>query len=276
MNKFTTLEHIELHPYVKRIWTITTIIVIILIAMFFLPWQQTVRGEGKIVAYDPTQRDYTITASFSGVIEKFHVQENQFIKQGTPLFSMVDFDKKYVHKLKKIATSLQQQLDNTKDEIKNLKDKKNNGSTFLTEGIDVYDQKYKQAQDKIQSLKFKKISLEKNYEVSTLNFERIKILYEDGIESKRAYESVHNTQILTKSQLEKIDVDLNIEKRNLDIINTEKRKFFSEADNKIKSYDNMILSAQNRLESLSQSLQHNHIETSRYNSGEVIAEKDGD
>lgn len=277
MNKYTfsALEHVQLHPSVKKIWTITSVIVVILGLMFFLPWQQTVKGEGTLVAYDPTQRDYTITASFNGVIEKFHVQENQFVKKGTPLFSMVDFDKDYIHKLKKISKSLTQQLLNTTDEIKNLKQKKSNGDTYLSEGVDVYEQQYKQAQDKIQSLEFKKIAVEKNYEVSTLNLKRIKILFEDGIESKSTYEKAHNIQIQTKSQLEKVDIDLIVDKRSLNIINTEKRKFLSEADNKIKGYDNMILSAQNRLESLDQSVHQNEIEISRYNSGEVIAEKDG-
>ena len=274
-HKFTALNRVELHPNIKKIWTITSVIVLILGAMFFLPWQQTVRGEGTLVAFDPTQRDYTITASFNGVIEKFHVQENQFVKKGTPLFSMVDFDKNYVNKLERISASLEQQLNNTKDEIQNLKEKRDNGSIYLKEGVDVYIQKYKQAQDKIQSLAFKKVALKKNYEVSTLNLQRIKLLFDDGIESKSTYERVQNIQIQTKSQLEKVDIDLAIEKRNLDIINTEKRKFLSEADNKVKGHDNQILSAQNRLESLEQSLHHNTIEVSRYNSGEVVAEKDG-
>ena len=94
--------------------------------MLFLPWQQTVKGNGTVVAYDPTQRDYPVVATIDGFIEEFYVHENQFVTKGTKLFRMGDLDKGYLDRLKTIEGSSKQQYEDSQMQIVNFKDKKEN------------------------------------------------------------------------------------------------------------------------------------------------------
>lgn len=272
---FTSLEKVQLNPLVKKVLVFTTIIFLIHAAILFLPWQQTVKGEGVVVAYDPTQRDYPILATMDGFIDEFYVSENQFVKKGTKLFTMVDLDKDYLGKLKTIEGSSRDQYKNSKKQIDNFQDKKKNLDKYLTVGLNVYKQQLEQTKNKIDSLELKKISLEKNHEIEKSNFERTNILYEDGIESKRNFEIRENIYIKANMDLKKIYIDIQIEKNNLDIIKSEKEKFLNETENKIKQLDNATLASENTLQSLGQDVQRHTANVSRYTSGEVIAEKDG-
>lgn len=272
---FHSLEKLQVNPLVKKIWLFSSIVVSLLIMALFLPWQQTVQGEGVVIAYDPTQRDYPVLATMDGFINEFYVNENQFVKKGTKLFTMVDLDKEYLNKLKIIEGSSKDQYNNSKIQINNYQDTKKNLDQYLAVGLNVYQQKYEQTKNKIDSLKLKKISLEKKHEIEKSNYERTKLLHTDGIESKRNLEVRENSYIEANVELKKISIDLEIEQNDLDIIKNEREKFLKETENKIKLLDNDTLSSKNTLQSLGQSVQTNSVNVSRYTSGEVIAEKDG-
>jgi len=273
--KFTSLEKVKVNPLVERVWFFSFFIFLLLIGALFLPWQQTVKGEGTVVAYDPTQRDYSILATIDGFIDKFYVKENQFVKKGTKLFTIVDLDRDYLDRLKLIEGSSRDQYKNSQIQMTNFKDKKENLDEYFRVGLKLYKQKENQVNNKIDSLNFKKVSLEKNLEIEKSNYERTKLLYEDGIESKRNFELRENRYVKANAELEKINIDIEIENNNLDIIKSERKKFLNETKNKIKILDNSALASENRLQSLGQDVQKHSTNVSRYTSGEVVAQKDG-
>jgi len=273
--KFTSLEKVKVNPLVERVWLFSFLIFLLLIGTLFLPWQQTVKGEGTVVAYDPTQRDYSILATIDGFIDEFYVKENQFVKKGTKLFTIVDLDRDYLDKLKFIEGSSRDQYKNSQIQMTNFQDKKENLDEYLSVGLKVYKQKENQVNNKIDSLNFKKVSLEKNLEIEKSNYERTKLLHEDGIESKRNFELRENRYVKANAELEKINIDIEIENNNLDIIKSERKKFLNETKNKIKILDNSALTSENRLQSLGQDVQKHSTNVSRYASGEVVAQKNG-
>ncbi len=65
---------------------------LLLVGLVFLPWQQFVRGAGRVIAYDPLERSVTIEAPLSGRVNKAHVLEGQLVRQGDVLFELVDND----------------------------------------------------------------------------------------------------------------------------------------------------------------------------------------
>ncbi len=273
--KFKVLDKVTLHPFVQRTWLITLIVVLAFVGIMFLPWQQTVKGEGVLVAYDPTQRDYEVVATMSGIIDKFYVKENQFVTKGTKLFSMLDLDSAYLEKLTKIENNSKEKLHNTKNQIENFQIRKNNLREYKNVGLEVYKEKLQKIKNKIKSLEFKKVALLKNSEVLLLNLERTKILYSEGIASKRKLESSENIYIKAMSEVEKIDVDVDVENNNIRILQQENKQFLTEIKNKIKSLEYTKLLAENSANTLVQELQNQASTIARYKRGEVIAQKDG-
>jgi len=275
LHEFSVSKMVVLHPFIKKFKHITLGLIILIIVFLFLPWQQTIRGEGSLIALEPTQRSYTILATIDGFIDEFHVKENQYVKKGTLLFSMIDLDKEYAQKLKQIQEDTQAQQENIQNQIALSREKKENTKEYLELGLNVFSKKFEQINNKIKSLEIKLVSLTKTYEIETLNFQRIQSLYKEGIESKRKYDSVENEYIRSKVQSEKVSIDIQIEKDNLNILKKEKEKFLKEAQNKIKSLETSILSSKNKISSLNQEIQKHSMLISRYDRSEVYAQKDG-
>ena len=273
--KFTSIEKVEPNPIIKKIWLFTAIIFVFLVLILFLPWQQTVKGEGVVTSYDPSQRDYQVLSTMDGFIEEFYVSENEFVTKGTKLFKMVDLDKNYLQKLQIIQNATKDKYENSEIQIKNLTRQRDNAKEYSLVGLEVYNQKLSQTKDKIKSLFLKKLALEKNAEITKASYERVGLLYEDGIESKNKLQERENVYVKAKMELENVYVEIEIENKNVNIIKNDKIKFLKESQNKIKSLDNNILIAHNGLKTLQQEIQGQSSNIARYSSGEVMAEKDG-
>lgn len=75
------------------------ILVLLVIVLGVTPWIQTASGSGQIIALDPTNRVQSVTASLSGRIKRWHVQEGSRVKQGDPLVELTDNDPQYTERL---------------------------------------------------------------------------------------------------------------------------------------------------------------------------------
>lgn len=64
----------------------------ILAGVFFVPWQQTVRGTGRVIAFNPLDRRANIEAPVEGRVRKVHVVENQRVAKGDLLAEIQDND----------------------------------------------------------------------------------------------------------------------------------------------------------------------------------------
>ena len=91
---------------------IAVVLLVLLIAticlMAFAPWQQTVTGEGYVVAYAPRERQQTLEATIKGRIVRWNEElvENSRVAKGDFIAEIRDIDDQY-------ADRLQGQLENT-------------------------------------------------------------------------------------------------------------------------------------------------------------------
>jgi len=214
--EFNSLNLVRTHPYINRIWLFSVVILVFLIGILFLPWRQTVQGEGELIAYDPSERVQTISATIDGFITAFHVSEDQHVLKGTKLFTMIDLDKDYAKRVYSMKESLEQQHKNMQQEISVLEE--NKASIIEQKRIrsELYDTRYVQAEEQLQSLQIKRKAQSNSYQVELSNFKRIKQLFKENIESKRNYEKAENSTINAKTRLDKIDIDIKVQKRHLD------------------------------------------------------------
>ncbi|MEJ2499880.1 MAG: hypothetical protein P8Y65_01900 [Campylobacterales bacterium] len=275
-SQFRSLDIAEINPIVRRIWLFTIIIVLFLVAFLFLPWQQTVKGTGTLIAYHPSERVQPVSATINGFIEAFHVEENQQVAKGAKLFTMVDLDTEYAARVKEMERRLRDQLANTRREIEAVKANRDNAVKQRAVGIELYDQRFLQAKERLSSLRLKRTALQKSYETEAANFDRIKRLYEEAIESRRNFERADTAWVKAKTELEKIDVDISVQERTLSMIEQEKVQFVNEADNRIRRLENDVLNAQNRSSGFERDLQRQMTEIARYETSEVRAEKAGE
>jgi multidrug efflux pump subunit AcrA (membrane-fusion protein) len=69
------------------------------LALAFVPWQQTVRGRGQVVAFAPTERKQVVTALVGGQVRRWHVVEGSRVKAGDPIADIDDNDPSLAERL---------------------------------------------------------------------------------------------------------------------------------------------------------------------------------
>jgi membrane fusion protein, adhesin transport system len=62
------------------------------VALGFVPWQQTLRGRGQVVAFAPAERKQVVTALVGGQVRKWHVVEGSKVKTGDAIADIDDND----------------------------------------------------------------------------------------------------------------------------------------------------------------------------------------
>ena len=90
---FSTLSKVRTPGVAK--WFARLLMLVFLASPFVLlsvPWQQTVRGRGQIIAFSPTERKQVVTARVSGLISKWYVHEGSAVKDGDAIVDIEDND----------------------------------------------------------------------------------------------------------------------------------------------------------------------------------------
>lgn len=77
------------------------IMLLFAIAIAFVPWQQTVRGEGQVVALSPTERPQTVDAPVAGWLAEWFVMEGAHVAEGDPIVRLVDNDPNLLARLER-------------------------------------------------------------------------------------------------------------------------------------------------------------------------------
>lgn len=70
------------------------LLVVALLAMW-LPWQQNIRGEGRVTALSPKDRPQTLVSTIDGRIEAWYVQEGQYVEKGDSLLRLGEVKDEY-------------------------------------------------------------------------------------------------------------------------------------------------------------------------------------
>jgi len=275
MYNYKALEKTKLNFFVRRYIFITLAIIMVTIAMLWLPWQQTIKGVGTLTALNPNERNYKIVSTIDGFMEALYVKENQFVKKGDKLFTLRDLDENYQYKLLNIEQEYTNRLANEKDRHTNLNDNLNQEKKNIKIKKEVYDTKITQFKNRLNALKQQKKALSNQFKIEKIQLSRVERLFDDGIESKRTLELKKFNTLQIKAKVEKIIVDIQNIYNDLIITKKEKEHFINKSELTVNNLHNKILTTKNSINKLKQDNDKNSIKISRYQSRDIVAKSDG-
>jgi multidrug resistance efflux pump len=64
--------------------------------IMFVPWQQNVSGSGRLTALDPEQRPQTVQSPIAGRIDRWKVNEGQFVQKGDTILVLTEIKEKFL------------------------------------------------------------------------------------------------------------------------------------------------------------------------------------
>ena len=164
------------------------------LCVMFLPWQQNLNGEGTVTALTPQDRPQTIQNAIAGRIERWKIQEGQYVKKGDTMLVISEIKDEYFDP--KLPQRLDEQLDAKQGSLEatNAKISALDGQiTALKTGLQV---KLASARNKVRQSEFKVISdstdllaERKNYQIALDRLERYEKGYKNGLFSLTDLES---------------------------------------------------------------------------------------
>jgi multidrug resistance efflux pump len=146
-------------------------ILILFVIILFLPWQQNIRGRGKVTALNPVNRPQTVETVIAGRIQKWHVMEGQAVQKGDTIITLSEvkekyFDPRLLQRLQEQITAKVNSAESKQDKAKALQRQIN----ALQDGMRI---KIEQSKAKMEAEKIR-------FENAENQFQRNKKLFDAG------------------------------------------------------------------------------------------------
>ena len=158
---------------------------VVFLICLFLPWQQNIRGKGKVTALSQANRPQTVESAIAGRINAWNVIEGQLVEKGDTILVLSEIKDKYFDP--ELMQRLREQLEAKENGLQSKVKK----AEALKEQIQALEEamavKLSQAKNKLEQARLKLVSDSVDYQAEQVRFknfqnqyERNKVLYEAG------------------------------------------------------------------------------------------------
>jgi multidrug resistance efflux pump len=157
-----------------------------MVILLFMPWTQHIQITGEVNALRPDERPQTIQNTIAGKIDKWYVQEGDFVEAGDTILRLTEikaeyFDPQLITRVKEQVDAKAKGIEAYEDKLKALDDQLHSLSALQKFGIQSVDNKVQQAQFQVisDSASWQRAQIE--YETAKKRLERQEKLYEQGL-----------------------------------------------------------------------------------------------
>jgi multidrug efflux pump subunit AcrA (membrane-fusion protein) len=211
-------------------------LVLSIIGMMFVPWQQTARGTGRVVAYAPQERQRTVEAPIYGTITwtTDNFVEGRVVKKGEKLLEIQDNDPLKIARLEESISATERKLatTNSKAEAYDLQ------VTAYTDAKEAAllaaDEMIKSAEEKLAAELQGQVAAAAEELQARLNLERQEQLATEGIKSGLTLEIEQRKHTKYLAKLEQSKNYVAAARAELEAKKQERNQKLSEADTKIE------------------------------------------
>jgi multidrug resistance efflux pump len=209
LDRFKTIKGLASRPYYKILNRLITIIAVIAIVILFLPWTQNISGKGAVTTIKPTQRPQSIQSIISGRIEKWYVQEGDYVKKGDTILFISEIKEDYmdpnlVQNTKNQLDAKSQALNSYTSKYGALEDQITSIQIEKSLKLEQAENKLKQAQFKIKSDSIDLVAVKTQLKIANTQFNRTVQLNSEGlkaltdVEEKRLKQQEVEAKIITQ------------------------------------------------------------------------------
>ncbi len=197
------------HALKKGAIVSSSLVVGSIVMMFFIPWQQTTFGMGRVVAYAPLDRQQFIEAPIEGRVANWLVNEGAHVKAGDVILEMTDNDPDIIQRLEQERLAIQNRITAAELRVESLKSRIASLQETLTNAVEAAENRKQMALQRVKAAEQALDAAQAQYETSKLNYDRQKELEEKGLTSKRNLELAELELKRSATELERARASLN-------------------------------------------------------------------
>lgn len=248
---------------------------LVLLTFLFLPWQQTSYGEGRVVAFAPTDRQQTIEAPVSGRIQHWHVHEGSLVKKGDKLVTISDLDPQITERLEQERAALTERVRAARSRVESIESRVTSLQLARSEAVSAAENRVAMASERVRQAQQALAAAEAALETAKLNYERQKSLLEQGLTSQRNVELAELELKRTRTEEQRAVAGLKAAEEEKKAMQREARRIARDADAAINDARATMQSARSELARSNEDLPRIELRLSRQKTQEVLAPKDG-
>jgi adhesin transport system membrane fusion protein len=177
-------------------------------AVFFgglviIPWQQSVDGTGRVVAFAPIERQQEIDAPIEGRVTRWYVQEGSRVKKGQLLVELTDNDPDILKRLEEERTAVVARKDAAVSRATSIQARQKSLDSSRSAGIRAANNRVNMAQERTRAARQTLEAAKAAQQTAQLNIDRQTRLAEQGLASTRAVELAQLEAVRSSTEIER-------------------------------------------------------------------------
>ena len=174
--------------------------------LLFLPWQQNIRGNGKLTAFRPSQRPQSVETAIAGRIASWKIREGQFVNKGDTILTLTEVKDKFFNP--ELLQRTMEQIDAKSSSIESKSDKVASLETQIGALKDLLTFKREQAKNKLKQSKFKLDGDSINFETQKIQFANQESIYQRNLKRGEAGNIASNKLLEIESKFQEATTKL--------------------------------------------------------------------
>lgn len=205
-----------------------------LATLFVTPWQQSVRGSGRLIAYTPLERQQSVDAPVSGRVVEWFVQEGDHVEAGDPIVVLSDNDPDILDRLRRERDATLSQVEAAALSITVTEAKISALESVRTAAIAGAGLKRQIAADRRDAAERARDGAQAAFETAELNVERQRNLHAKGLASTRALELAELEHRTTRAALDRAGASLTAAQREVKMFAAEREETSADTEAKVQ------------------------------------------
>lgn len=212
--------------------------ILFMVSVLFAPWQQSVRGKGRVIAYAPAQRQQTVDAPVKGRVNDWDhskIYEGARVSKGQEILQIQDFDPDYLDRLNEQQQAVTKELESNMHIVDAYTEQVAAFEIARKEILEAADRYIEIAQQKVEAARQKLRAELAGEEQARFDRERQSKLFVDGLASE--LKKQESEQKWTQAHAKTIEAEANLEaaQKEVDAKRNERSAKDQEAGAKIDS-----------------------------------------
>lgn len=197
----------------RRVSRWLRILMLMALAMLFVPWTQNFQTEGQLTTLTPSDRPQEVPSTIAGSVVKWYVREGQFVHEGDTILKLAEIKTEYFDTQLIRRTSLQVEAKESAVDAYINKIKAYDAQIMALESnlplkLNQARNKLQQAALKVRTDSMAVVAADTNLVIARRQLERAQILYRDGIKPRQELEDKMNKYQEAEAKLIKARNDL--------------------------------------------------------------------
>jgi multidrug resistance efflux pump len=246
-------------------------------AMALLPWQQTARGAGEVVAYVPQERQQAVESPVKGVIARIGdgLVEGSRVRKGDFILEIQPYAANMVDQLAFQLTELETKLETARVKAEAYGQNVDGFTEARDYAVEAAREMVESAEDKLDAKKLLISAYEAKELQARLNFERQQSLAKSGLKPAKEIEIMQREWDVKKAELQSLHQDVEALQNELDAKKAELEEKRQVAQTKIDYARAMRQDALGNAATIRKEIAELKIKQSEMDRNTVTAPRDG-